>query len=231
VVTVTNARPGPVAVQILREGMASRPLLCPFDLQMWVVDRMLNFEIVDDPLYEGLELQVFDDPAQGTGMIVLLKRRQDGRFDIYRQPGLTLDPELAKVGGELGAWVEADIDPARFDTSHDGVVNRAHDGPIGTASTKALGAVEIAPGVLGIASLRAGRGGHTAHLRLEPALPDLTSLASGVSAKGAWRLGVDDDPATVGAPGPPGDPVSASSWCSMSPEAGGPRGCRCSWRP
>ena len=65
---------------------------------------------------------MFDDPAQGTGMIILLKRRKDRRFDIYRQPGLTLDPELAQVGGELGAWVEADIDPARFDISHDGVI-------------------------------------------------------------------------------------------------------------
>jgi hypothetical protein len=32
VVTVTNARPGTVAVQTLGEGMASRPLLCPFDM-------------------------------------------------------------------------------------------------------------------------------------------------------------------------------------------------------
>src|SRR5215211_1219310 len=46
-------------------------LLCPFDLQMWAVDRMLNFEITDDPHYQGLELQVFDDPAHGRGMIVL----------------------------------------------------------------------------------------------------------------------------------------------------------------
>jgi hypothetical protein len=38
-------------------------LLCPFDLQMWAIDRMLNFEITDDPHYQGLELQVFDDPA------------------------------------------------------------------------------------------------------------------------------------------------------------------------
>lgn len=59
--------------------------------------------------------------APATPMIVLLKRRQDGRFDIYRPPGRTLDPEHAQVGGELGAWVEADIDPARFDISHDGV--------------------------------------------------------------------------------------------------------------
>jgi choline dehydrogenase-like flavoprotein len=33
----------------------------------------------------------------------------------------TMDPELAQAGGELGAWVEADIDPARFDISEDGV--------------------------------------------------------------------------------------------------------------
>jgi hypothetical protein len=97
------------------------PLLCPFDLQVWVVDRMLNFEIADDPDYGGLELQVFDDSAHGRGMIVLLKRRRDGRIDIYRQPGLTLDPELAQVGGELGAWVEADIDRAQFDIGPDGV--------------------------------------------------------------------------------------------------------------
>jgi hypothetical protein len=285
---VTSARPGPVRT--------NRTLLCPFDLQVWAVDRMLNFEIIDDPIYEGLELQVFDDPAHGTGMIVLLKRRQDGRYDIYRQPGLTLDPELAQVGGELGAWAEADIDPARFDIHQDGVdvdvrlvdlagrdirvriddrdgrrrhrgtllapvgsaierpvslplfvmggcdlirrggrvfqvriddhaittghlpgawlhrrrlvkytadptvvvVNRAHDGPIGTAGTHALGGVEVAPGVPGIASLRAGSGGHTANLGLEPALPDLTSLASGMRVRGVWRLGVDDDPAVVG---------------------------------
>ena len=77
-------------------------LLCPFDLHMWAVDRMLNFEITDDPHYQGLEVQVFDDPAHGRGMAVLLRRRDDGRMDIYRQPGLTLEPEMAQVGGELG---------------------------------------------------------------------------------------------------------------------------------
>jgi hypothetical protein len=96
-------------------------LLCPFDLQMWAVDRMLNFEIIDDPNYQGLELQVFDDPAHGRGMAVLLRRRDDGRMDIYRQPGLTLGPEMAQVGGELGEWRERPIDPARFEISPDGI--------------------------------------------------------------------------------------------------------------
>ena len=96
-------------------------LLCPFDLQVWAMDRMLNFEIGDDPDYGGLELQVFDDPVHGRGMAVLLRRRGDGRIDIYRQPGLALDPEIAQVGGELGEWTEALIDPARFDISPDGI--------------------------------------------------------------------------------------------------------------
>src|SRR5215218_4696689 len=96
-------------------------LLCPFDLHMWAVDRMLNFEITDDPHYQGLELQVFDDPAHGRGMAVLLRRRDDGRLDIYRQPGLTLEAEMAQVGGELGEWREAPIDPARFELSPDGI--------------------------------------------------------------------------------------------------------------
>jgi hypothetical protein len=107
------------------EAPANRPadrlVLCPFDLQIWVVDRMLNFEITDDSHYQGLELQVFDDPAHGRGMAVLLRRRDDGRMDIYRQPGLTLEPEMAQIGGELGEWRESPIDPARFEISPDGV--------------------------------------------------------------------------------------------------------------
>jgi hypothetical protein len=119
---VANTSTGVIATE--RAGNAAagdRGLLCPFDLQVWAVDRMLNFEIADDPHYEGLELQVFNDPVHGRGMAVLLRRREDGRVDIYYQPGLTLDPEMAQVGGELGAWTEAPIDPARFQIRPDGV--------------------------------------------------------------------------------------------------------------
>ena len=60
--------PGPVLAQAPPNQTARRRLLCPFTLQLWAVDRMLNFEVADDPYYEGLELQVFDDPAHGQGM-------------------------------------------------------------------------------------------------------------------------------------------------------------------
>jgi hypothetical protein len=178
-------------------------------------------------------------------MIVLLKRREDGRFDIYRQPGLALDPALAQVGGELGEWRQAAIEQpvslplfvmggcdlvrrsARaFEIRIDGrklttgrlpgawlhrrrlvkytadptvvVVSRAHDGPIGTAGSQAVGGVEVAAGAVGIAGLRASGGGHRAQLALEPALPDLATLAPGAHVAGVWRLAVDDDPAVVG---------------------------------
>jgi hypothetical protein len=111
----------PSMAEASTQETASQGLLCPFTLQLWAVDRMLNCEITDDPHYEGLELQVFNDPAHGRGLAVLLRRRGDGRLDIYRQPGLVLDPEIAQVGGELGEWLEAPIHPARFDISPDGV--------------------------------------------------------------------------------------------------------------
>jgi hypothetical protein len=118
---MTDTSAGSIVVKAPRNDTTGRRLLCPFDLQLWAVDRMLNFEIENDPHYAGLELQVFDDPAHGRGMAVLLRRRADGRFDIYRQPGLTLDPAIAQVGGELGEWLEAPMDPARFEISPDGI--------------------------------------------------------------------------------------------------------------
>ena len=120
-VATTGIRIEAVGSDKLDRGTGGRQVLCPFDLQLWDVDRMLNFEIAADPCYEGLELQVFDDPVNGRGMIVLLKRRQDGRFDIYRQPGLALDPAYVQVGGELGEWRQACIEPARFEISPCGI--------------------------------------------------------------------------------------------------------------
>jgi hypothetical protein len=40
-------------------------LLCPFDLRVTPIARFLNCELVDHPVYDGLELQYFDDPPRG----------------------------------------------------------------------------------------------------------------------------------------------------------------------
>ena len=74
---------------------------------------MLNFEIVDHPVYTGLEMQAFDDdPEYGQGVLAFLTRRDDGRAYVYRQPGLRLDPREFQVGHGLGGWTETMIAPA-----------------------------------------------------------------------------------------------------------------------
>lgn len=126
-----------------------------------------------------------------------------GGCDLVRRGGrvfqVRIDDHEITTGRLPGAWLHR----RRLDkyTAADPtvvVVNRAHDGPSGAAAHRPLGGVEGALGVPGIASLRAGSGEHAANLGLEPAVPDLTSLASGVSVWGVWRLGVDDDPTVVG---------------------------------
>jgi hypothetical protein len=48
VVATTGLRIEPIESEELEQGTAGQRVLCPFDLQVWDVDRMLNFEIADD---------------------------------------------------------------------------------------------------------------------------------------------------------------------------------------
>ena len=48
-----NIRRSPVGLAAAKEGAAHQGLLCPLGLQVWTVDRMLNFEITDDPSMRG----------------------------------------------------------------------------------------------------------------------------------------------------------------------------------
>jgi hypothetical protein len=97
--------------------MASWPLLLRAD----ACAAMLNFEIADHPVYDGLELQWFDDAAHGTGMLAFLGRRDSHVFDYYAQRGLRLDPADYQIGAGTGAWVETDIADALLEISDDGV--------------------------------------------------------------------------------------------------------------
>lgn len=99
----------------------ARTPICPFDLHLDVVAGMVNLEIADDPHYDGMEIQRFDDPTHGRGLVVLLSRRGDGRVDVYHQPGVRVDPTAYRIGGGLGAWVGTTIDPARFEITDTGV--------------------------------------------------------------------------------------------------------------
>lgn len=87
--------------------------VCPVSLAIDEFAAMLNLELAEHPVYDGLELQWFDDDHHGTGLLVFLSRRSDRRIDYYAQPGLRLDRGTYNIGAGIGAWTET-----RFETGH-----------------------------------------------------------------------------------------------------------------
>jgi len=95
--------------------------LHPFSLELDLLDRMMNFEIADDPNYSGLEIQAFDDSSHGKGMLVFFNRRTDDKTDVYYEAGLKLDQANYAIGSGLGAWVETEFRRNRLEVSDRGV--------------------------------------------------------------------------------------------------------------
>ncbi|HSJ29709.1 MAG TPA: hypothetical protein VLB67_16005 [Acidimicrobiia bacterium] len=95
---------------------------CPVTLVVEEMAALLNAEITDHPIYDGIELQWFDDATHGTGMLAFLSRRDDRRVDYYVEPGLTLDRTGYEIGGGTGVWVEAAFGAARLEVGSEGVV-------------------------------------------------------------------------------------------------------------
>ncbi|MFA9429542.1 hypothetical protein [Egicoccus sp. AB-alg2] len=96
-------------------------LLCPFDVGVDRVARFMNCELADHPVYDGLELQWFDDDVHGRGLLAFLSRREDRRTDYYAAPELRLDRATYHIGGGTGAWVETVFDADVLEVGPDGV--------------------------------------------------------------------------------------------------------------
>jgi hypothetical protein len=96
-------------------------LLCPFSLTVDTIARFLNCELTDDPTYDGLELQWFDDDEHGTGLLAFLSRREDRRVDFYVDPSLTLDRSLFVLGAGIGRWTETRFEVGRLQVTDAGV--------------------------------------------------------------------------------------------------------------
>jgi hypothetical protein len=108
----------------MRAATPSGPLetvVCPFSLRVDELACMLNFELADHPVYDGGELQWFDDDVHGTGMLAFLSRRESRRVDYYCQPGLHIDRGGYEIGGGTASWCNTDFDAARLDVREDGV--------------------------------------------------------------------------------------------------------------
>jgi hypothetical protein len=93
----------------------------PVSLTVSPIAAMLNFELADHPIYDGAELQWFDDDEHGRGMLAFLSRRDDRSVDYYVDRGLRLDPAGYHLGGGTRSWNETDFEVARLDVAEDGV--------------------------------------------------------------------------------------------------------------
>jgi hypothetical protein len=106
-----------VPVPLTRPG----PLLRPISLRISELACMLNFELADHPVYDGGEVQWFDDEVHGTGMLVFLSRRGSRQVDYYLQSGLRVDRAGYEIGGGTGSWTEVGFEVARLAVADDGV--------------------------------------------------------------------------------------------------------------
>lgn len=66
-----------------------RDLVCPFNLDIEPMDKLILFDVEDDPLYETIELQEFDDEIS-KGLVILLYRK-DNEVDVYYTKGIKHD--------------------------------------------------------------------------------------------------------------------------------------------
>ncbi|MBN4927182.1 hypothetical protein IEU95_10080 [Hoyosella rhizosphaerae] len=106
----------------------------PLSVHLETIDAMVNFEIHNHPVYTGVEVQSFDDEAHGTGVLVLMCRADNGKVDVYQQPGLTIDRSGYGIAAGLGDWFTVDISPAVLEVSDSGVhVDIKFDDKIGRA--------------------------------------------------------------------------------------------------
>lgn len=99
-------------------------LPCPFDVSVDVLTGFCNAELSDDPHYDGIEVQWFDDQVHGRGLLVFLQRRESGLVDYYHAAGLDLDRSTYVLGAGTGAWTETTFDPGLLDIGPEGIVCR-----------------------------------------------------------------------------------------------------------
>lgn len=95
--------------------------LSPFSLVNPFMQRLLliNFENHPDSVYRGFEIQSFDDPQNGKGLLIIAYRN-DHTIDIYHQPGVTPQANYDIVEGGLVDMLERPLENARFEIGAQG---------------------------------------------------------------------------------------------------------------
>lgn len=92
----------------------------PFLLGIEPIKRVLVISFKNDPEFEMIEPQYFNDSVFGKGLRILMYRT-DKKIDVYYQPGIFFDSTSFAVGKGLNHAAETQISPARFEISETGV--------------------------------------------------------------------------------------------------------------
>ena len=99
---------------------SSNLFVIPIQLSIDPMERLLVANFKNDPEFEMIEPQVFDDPINGKGLRVL-RYRTDKKVDVYWQPGVYCDRNSVDIGAGIGDFAETNINPAHFEISEHGV--------------------------------------------------------------------------------------------------------------
>ena len=92
----------------------------PLTLNEEPMERLLVASFKDDPEYEGIEPQLFDDSTSGKGLKILMYRK-DRTVDVYYETGVRFDEKTFTIGDGPGYTAETVMSPSRFAISENGV--------------------------------------------------------------------------------------------------------------
>jgi len=108
---------------IMAQTQRTYLFLQPFHIDIDPMERLLLINIEKDPdsVYIGFEPQVFNDPKNGKGHLVI-GWRVDGRVDVYYQQSLHMDPTKYDIAGKgLAHMIPTTMDFAYYEVLDFGV--------------------------------------------------------------------------------------------------------------
>ena len=95
--------------------------LSPFSLVNPFMQRLLliNFENQPDSVSRSFEIQSFDDPQNGKGLLIIAYRN-DHKVDVYHQPSVTPQADYSIVEGGLVEMLERPLENSLFEIGAQG---------------------------------------------------------------------------------------------------------------
>jgi hypothetical protein len=116
--TATSARRRGSGSQGLRPEWE---LLVPISVELATIRQLCVIDIVDDPVYSGLEPQVLEQP-DGTSGLVLLAYRHDDKVELYADGGVDVDATgYGGLGQGLTDIHRTPFRPGRYEVTTSGL--------------------------------------------------------------------------------------------------------------